>query len=169
MASRKSADSAGVDQLLYADELDKYATSWSPDGKRIAFQSNRDGNNEIYRMNTDGSIQKLSGKLASGGSLDVSVNEPGIKKLLLEGTELYRAESLNKVTQALPPSLNSHHRRRRPASNPPARALPARSSARSASSGSVALCRSRRATSGSSMPCPVASTRLSFSSVFCAP
>src|SRR5207302_1622395 len=28
---------------------------WSPDGARIAFSSTRDGNNEIYVMNADGS------------------------------------------------------------------------------------------------------------------
>ena len=28
---------------------------WSPDGSKIAFDSNRDGNNEIYSMNADGS------------------------------------------------------------------------------------------------------------------
>ena len=31
--------------------------SWSPDGKRIAFDSDRDGNNEIYLMQADGSDQ----------------------------------------------------------------------------------------------------------------
>ena len=31
--------------------------SWSPDGTKIAFQSDRDGNDEIYIMNTDGSNQ----------------------------------------------------------------------------------------------------------------
>ena len=28
--------------------------SWSPDGRRIAFQSDRDGNLEMYVMNADG-------------------------------------------------------------------------------------------------------------------
>ena len=30
---------------------------WSPDGARIAFQPDRDGNEEIYVMNADGSKQ----------------------------------------------------------------------------------------------------------------
>jgi TolB protein len=29
--------------------------AWSPDGKQVAFTTNRDGNYEIYVMNADGS------------------------------------------------------------------------------------------------------------------
>ncbi len=31
--------------------------TWSPDGRMIAFQSDRDGNSEIYVMDADGSGQ----------------------------------------------------------------------------------------------------------------
>ena len=31
---------------------------WSPDGRRIAFTTNRDGNTELYVMNADGSGQR---------------------------------------------------------------------------------------------------------------
>ena len=43
--------------------------SWSPDGGRIAFDSLRDGNGEIYVMNADGSGQtRLTDNPASDGS-----------------------------------------------------------------------------------------------------
>jgi TolB protein len=31
------------------------APAWSPDGRKIAFQTRRDGNFEVYVMNADGS------------------------------------------------------------------------------------------------------------------
>ncbi|MHB1377003.1 MAG: TolB family protein, partial [Candidatus Humimicrobiaceae bacterium] len=37
-----------------ADDSDPF---WSPDGKMISFQSDRDGNGEIYVMNADGTGQ----------------------------------------------------------------------------------------------------------------
>ena len=44
---RTSPNTAGIDD----------APAWSPDGGRILFESNRDGDREIYRMNADGSGQ----------------------------------------------------------------------------------------------------------------
>jgi len=44
------------------------APSWSPDGSRIAFISERDGNEEIYLMNADGSrVTNLTGNPARDG------------------------------------------------------------------------------------------------------
>ena len=43
---------------LTKDPAEDALPSWSPDGKKIAFRSKRDGNMEIYVMNADGSEQK---------------------------------------------------------------------------------------------------------------
>ena len=43
-------------QFTYGDQVDGQP-KWSPDGREIAFVSNRDGNWEIYGMNPDGSGQ----------------------------------------------------------------------------------------------------------------
>ncbi len=40
---------------IHKDPIDDRSPDWSPDGKRIAFQSNRTDNGEIYVMNADGS------------------------------------------------------------------------------------------------------------------
>lgn len=45
------ADGGGTRKLV----ADGSAPSWSPDGRRIAFTSSRDGNDEIYVINSDGS------------------------------------------------------------------------------------------------------------------
>ena len=45
-----------------------HAPAWSPNGQRIAFRSDRDGNGEIYVMNRDGSgLQRLTRNAASDG------------------------------------------------------------------------------------------------------
>ena len=53
-----------VTQLTRNTADDKYP-AWSPDGSRIAFQSDRDGNSEIYVMNADGTnVVKLTSNTA---------------------------------------------------------------------------------------------------------
>ena len=48
----------GNPQNLTNDPNDDSAPSWSPDGKRIVFSSDRDGNGEIYVMDDDGGNQQ---------------------------------------------------------------------------------------------------------------
>jgi TolB protein len=56
---------------LTTDPANDNLPSWSPDGRNIAFQSDRDGNGEVYVMNVDGSGQmNLSNDSAHDGEPD---------------------------------------------------------------------------------------------------
>lgn len=48
-----NADGSGVAQLTHSPYGD-IEPAWSPDGSRVAFQSNRDGTFEIYVIGADG-------------------------------------------------------------------------------------------------------------------
>jgi TolB protein len=49
---------------LTANTFAYYDAAWSPDGRRIAFSNDRDGNREIYVMNADGSeVRRLTNSL----------------------------------------------------------------------------------------------------------
>ena len=58
-----NADGSGLTNLTnnagrhYSARRSPDSARWSPDGSRIAFESVRDGNDEIYVMNADGSGQ----------------------------------------------------------------------------------------------------------------
>lgn len=47
-------DGSDLKNLTCTDNSSEWFASWSPDGKKIAFQSDRDGNIEIYVMDRDG-------------------------------------------------------------------------------------------------------------------
>jgi len=58
-------DGSDVRQLV-ASAWNDSAPAWSPDNSRIAFVSDRDGNSEMYVVNTDGtSVQRLTSSRAT--------------------------------------------------------------------------------------------------------
>ena len=52
-----NADGSGQRNLTRHSGHDS-APAWSPDGRKIAFTTKRDGNFEVYVMNADGSGQR---------------------------------------------------------------------------------------------------------------
>jgi len=52
-----NSDGTGVTQLTKNDFVEDDDPVWSPDGKHIAFHSTRDGDEEIFVMNPDGTNQ----------------------------------------------------------------------------------------------------------------
>ena len=52
------ADGSGLRNLTPKPVGAYAAPAWSPDGRKIAFVSNRDGNSEVYVMNANGSGQR---------------------------------------------------------------------------------------------------------------
>lgn len=54
-------DGSGIEVILSEDKVLSYFPALSPDGSKIAFTSNRDGNPDVYVMNTGGGgIQRIT-------------------------------------------------------------------------------------------------------------
>ena len=65
-----NADGTGQRRLTDNAPAEDYAAHWSPDGRSIAFGSNRDGNGEVYVMNADGTGQR---RLTNNPALNAGV------------------------------------------------------------------------------------------------
>ena len=73
-----NADGSDQVRLTYSDEIDS-KPSWSPDGKMIAFYSNRSESWGIFVMNSDGSNQTRVTGFASGTDRDPTWSPDGKK------------------------------------------------------------------------------------------
>ena len=63
-----NSDGSGVSELTAVAGADSYQPAWSPDGTKIAFGSNRDGNGEIYVMDPNGAnVVRLTNNSAEDG------------------------------------------------------------------------------------------------------
>lgn len=49
-----NADGSGLKRLTSEDAWNDFGPAWSPDGRKIVFVSNRDGDNRLYIMDADG-------------------------------------------------------------------------------------------------------------------
>jgi TolB protein len=70
-----NADGTGQTRLTINKAFDD-SGAFSPDGKKIAFASDRDGNSEIYVMNPDGTGQINLTNLDSAADTDPDWGSP---------------------------------------------------------------------------------------------
>jgi Tol biopolymer transport system component len=89
----------GLVQLTDADGSD-LAPAWSPDGRRIAFQSNRDGNWEVYVMNADGrNVRRLTDDDGEDG--EPSWSPDGKRIAFVHDGHLYEIQATGRRKQSL--------------------------------------------------------------------
>jgi Tol biopolymer transport system component len=86
-------------QLTDGDGSD-LAPAWSPDGRRIAFQSTRDGNWEIYVMNADGSdVRRLTDNDRKDG--EPSWSPDGRRLVYVHDGRLYEMQASGRNRRSL--------------------------------------------------------------------
>jgi TolB protein len=71
--------SDGSDRInLTNSSAEEYFGAWSPDGKRVAFTSDRDGNWDIYTVDVDGSnLSRLTNDPAADGLMGITWSPEG--------------------------------------------------------------------------------------------
>jgi Tol biopolymer transport system component len=97
---------------LTTDAAWDYEPAWSPDGQKIVYASNRDGNPEIYIMNADGSSPVQLTNMSDGaclpawspdGKLLAFISPCAGKRELYEGAKIYLlSPGTNEEPQPLP-------------------------------------------------------------------
>ena len=83
-ATRRKRMSKGVDGTLNRLSGADLSPDWSPNADRIAFESNIDGNAEIYTMNADGSFPETRSMLGAPTITEVATSCQPILRISVE-------------------------------------------------------------------------------------
>lgn len=79
-----NSDGTGLKQFTNGDSRDRQP-QWTLDGKYILFKSNRSGNNQVWKIDTDGGEAVQVTDIASGVS-DYKITPTGMELLIVSGT-----------------------------------------------------------------------------------
>jgi len=90
----KVSTDGGHAERLTANPADELRSDWSPDGQRLAFESDRDGFRNLYLMNADGTgVRRVSNVDRSLSLSGFGVDDEGEEVLLLDAAlegDVYR-------------------------------------------------------------------------------